>query len=674
MPESIRFQSDAELKENTLSEKLKTSGGIVYEEKNDPETNALLKTVNVLGIELETYASEADIESIKSEIVLSEVDQELLRTIAECYKLKQALLFEGDPGVGKTFLMKKFVQLIHGKDAPMLELYGTPKTSELEILGHWSPKGLSEEQMQEYKELLKQSISNEDMIRLNEGLNSQLSELNSQFTNGQIEEGAFRDQFGDITFQYVNESKRILFQIAQIAGFSQDRSEWEFKPGALLQAYVGSNGKGYPLICDEFNMIPSNYQQIFLQIGGNQGALSESISFWGNAGKTNYHRGKDTWICFASNFPEKTPGRSEVVAPMSDRLVWKVISQENVAKKKETIIKSAGGRLKRKTQEVSVIEVQPPTTEQIKWDEVLDERLGEEIADIVYLLDDNFTKFYHEVGDSVEMRGQKRRRTQQMEFSGRNALRLFSYLDHFQVRNRKTGSIDFGQTLNDAFDRYYLERLADSEARDKMRSIFTELMDGKLGMRESGTVIQHTEIKDKIEEAFGISLPTKEKGMITRRETLDQLVREYETGLKVIRDKTVYTVGMAQPSKNEKISMSSTMDKLLSELVLRHPELVNSKIVIVGLDYGLNEKWQAGISNSERQSLKTKSVIDSVEKLVNLGIDGPIILTSWFDRNSPHLKEQLDRVEGNPNVKFIRLPFAIHDIVSLVEQYESEKS
>ncbi len=527
MPDRVRFLSPEEQREREIAEALKREGGILYCEKIDPETGETKRFVNILGVEVETYASREDIEAIKGEIVLSEVDQDMLRTIAECYKLRQPLLFEGDPGVGKTFLMKKFVQLIHGKDAPILELVGTPRTSELEILGHWAPRGLNEKEAEEYRELLRNFMEKGAGKDLSAELNQKLSELNRKFISGEISQEQFQEEFGKLTTQYINLSRSAIVEMAQLAKLTRPESEWEFKEGALLQAYSGRGGKGYILIVDEFNLIPSNYQQIFLQIGGEQGALSDSISFWGNSGRTRYPRGKDTWICFASNYPEKTPGRSEVVAPMTDRLVWRTITVEEAENKKRVLRKTAGGRLTKRQRELTQLVpeiVFVPIEKGLAWDKVLDGQLGEQIADIVDLLDQEFTKYYQEVGDSITIRGQKRRRTQQFEFSGRNPLRLYSYLDHFQVRDPETGRIDFARTLFNAFRLYYLNRLADPEGREKMQNLFDEIMNGDTGkINFEGQVMTRKEVLDRlVERALLAEIPEEEKERLQEQEREDK--------------------------------------------------------------------------------------------------------------------------------------------------------
>lgn len=512
MPETFRLPSALETSEQATAEKLQQAGGIFYHEEIDDTSKEVKQLVNIMGVDVPTQASVEDITALKNETVLSEVDQDLLRSIAEAYRLRQPLLFEGKPGTGKTFLMKKFAQFVHGKHTPTIELVGTPRTSELEILGHWAPKGLKEAEQNRYQKSLDKLMGEgEEFGALRAKLNQALAPLASQLEQKQIGLAEFHDLFGDITTTYIYEARSIAMSAAQDAGLKSSEAEWEFKQGALLQAYVGNEGRGGILIVDEFNMIPTNYQQIFLQIGGEQGKLSDTINFWGNSGKTQYQRGSDTWICFASNFPETTPGRSEVVAPMTDRLVWKVIPEEASDKKKAVITQTAGGRLKKRAEalgQVKAESVRIPISEQIAWAEVGNQELGEHIADIVSIFDQEFTATYGQLGDKLNIKGEKRERSQKLEFSARNAMRLFSYLDHFQVRHKKSGQADFAATLTNGFEQYYISRLADHDAREKARLIYREILDGDTGK---------------------IKFRGKEDMIMTRREALARLVKENTT-------------------------------------------------------------------------------------------------------------------------------------------------
>lgn len=515
MSEKIRFLSECEKREEETKERIFNERGVFYFEKIDPETKETKKFVNILGIELETYASEEEIERLKQGLVLSKFDQEILREIAEDYKLRQPLMLEGDPGVGKTFLIKKFIRFIHGENAPILELVGTPRTSELEILGHWAPAAKAKESkdpvvrdtIERYERL------EEEFKRIGDEFDEKYKKLKEDRDKKEIDEEKFKKGLEDLQKWFQPLRNRYIKELELLFQKSHDRVEWEFKEGALLQAYQGREGEGYILLVDEFNLIPSNYQQIFLQIGGEEGELSESISFWGNSGETTYERGKDTWICFSANYPEKTPGRSEVVAPMTDRVIWRTITSEEAEEKKDFIRYTAGGRLTKRTK--SVIDpklISVPITEPLLWDKVLNEELGEEIADTLALLDKDFINNYQALGDAIEIKGSQRRRTQQLEFSPRNLLRVYSYLDNFQIRNPETGLVDITETLKRAFQKYYLNRLASPEARKKMEDNFKEILEGITGKVEyDDKVITRKELFDILVERASLTEEDRKK-------------------------------------------------------------------------------------------------------------------------------------------------------------------
>jgi len=529
MAERIKFLSPEEKQEKEITETLQSEGGIFYREEISPETGEKKSVVNILGVEVETYASKEDIEEIKKEIVLSEFDQKLLRDIAECYKLHQPLMFEGDPGAGKTFLMEKFVKLVHGKETPILKLVGTPRTSELEILGHWAPAVKKEESkdpltrdaVRRYEKLEK------EYQEAGEDFDKKYAQIKEQRDKEKINKDNFQKQLTELQKWYQPLQERYATELELLFQKTKEKTEWEFKEGALLQAYSGRDGKGYILICDEFNLIPSNYQQAFLQIGGEKGQLSESISFWGNSGKTIYNKGEDTAILFASNYPEKTPGRSEVVAPMTDRLVWRTLTSEEVEEKKKAIKRTAGGRLGKRARAIGIIKperINIPAKEQMLWDEVLDGTLGEQIADTVDILDEDFVKTYEQIGDSLEIKGEKRKRTQQMEFSARNALKLYSYLDQFQVRNPETGLVDFTKTLKNAFEKYYLNRLANSDAREKAEESFDKILGLSITPQELESIKKSEDILKAEGKGLPLGVALFEGKILTRKEIFDILV------------------------------------------------------------------------------------------------------------------------------------------------------
>lgn len=665
MVENIRFKSEAEQREDSVAEQMASNGGIFYERAMDDETGQELTYVNILGVRVETHASEEEIDEIKQEIILSKLDQRLLRRTAECYVLKQALLFEGDPGAGKTFLFKKFIKMIHGKNAPILEIVGTPRTSELEILGHWAPKGLSEEESSSYQNLLNSFLNSSSGKALSASFDRQLTELTEKMHSGEITEEEYKDQFGQISTDYITEQRNELMSFFQTTNLLKPDVQWEFKEGALLRCYAGNGGRGYPLIVDEFNIIPSNYQQIFLQIGGERGSLSDSISFWGNSGKTVYKRGPDAWIGFASNFPEKTPGRSEVVAPMSDRLVWQVLPAEEYQEKKAAIKRTAGGRLQKRRKELFVQspEFSPiPVEDPIRWDKVLDEELGEELADIVDILDTEFANYYGEVGDVLKINKDERRRSQQMEFSGRNALRLFSFLDHFQVRDSKTGLIDFTTTLRNAFEIYYLSRLASPQAREKMKKLFEEVLTGSTGKKKffHSSVGFRAKIKYILTEAggndynFGKDVDKAE--IMTREVILRTLVEKCEDP------------GGKEPKKKENLVaispnpvMGSALERALGLFDLGQETLV--------LDFNLIKIDDARESEAAD---RVASLAKQIEAVIDSGIVIPIIILSWsaLDKllTRDYTKKLKDLFENNGNLKLVRQPVELVQLIKVQQE------
>lgn len=486
--------------EEETREELIKQGGIFYEEIKDPETQEIKKYVNILGIRVETYTTKEDIEKLvkgseKEKIqplILSELDQQMMRKIAETYSLNQALLFEGDPGLGKTFLSKKFTKLIHGSEAPILLLQGTPRTSELDILGHWAPKGLTEAENEKFKETLKQYSETGDLKVLRADLDAKIISLSERLKQKTIDQPLFQSEFGNLVQDYENKSKEAMLKMAQLLGETRNNVEWEFKEGPLIKMYKGiswknKNGEtikrdGYPLIVDEFDLIPSNYQQIFLTIGGEKGQLSNEIYFHGNTGQTIFPRGKDASIAFTSNFPEKTPGRATVVGPMTDRVVWSVVDSQLAQQKEEAIIDytMSSGREKPKLEEIYTT---PPAENTIDFRNPKNEKIAKILATVIKMFKNQFDLYYRQVGDYLGEGTSKIPREQRMETSVRNSLRVIDYLSKFQYKDPKTGIIDFSESLKRAMKLYYIDRLVDKDARDKIELVLDDILGGVTGPR-----------------------------------------------------------------------------------------------------------------------------------------------------------------------------------------------
>jgi MoxR-like ATPase len=623
--EKLTFKSPDQTKEEKKKERLLNEGGIYYEKKKSVDENQQeveKAIINILGVEIETQASEEDIQQIKEEIILSNLDQTLLRKTAECYKLKQALLFEGDPGAGKTFLFEKFIEMIYGKGCPIDTLVGSPRTSELDILGHWAPRGEKKIDATKYESELKTYQDSHEFRELSQNFNQKLSGLNQKLIDEKITPEDFELEFSEISTEFTQRQKDSIANHFSKTSLSINDADWEFKQGALLRAYAGRGGKGYPLIVDEFNIIPSNYQQIFLQIGGQSGGLSEKVSFFGNGGKTSYYRGQETALFFASNFPEKTEGRSEVVAPMSDRLVWTILSDKEYQEKKRAIKQTAGGRLQNRKSDLFKIDasrVSVPVENGIQWDKVLNERLGEQLADAVDLLDEQFVKSYRDIGDSLQVSGETRKRTQKLEFSGRNPLRLFNYLDQFQVRG-ESGSIDFTETLKRGYEMYYVSRLSNPDMQKKAWKLFDELMTGDTGKIQFD--LERT-FEEKIKD---IDLGKKLNSPITRKDVLDFYIKKLED----VSEKEEENVSI------NKLEAGNIFDKWLAwsldnQIYVPENELAqdiasrlkvsiqkayetNKPVVFVDTDEKFNKYKNGGLKADEIRQLKISSIVGNIKE------------------------------------------------------------
>ena len=186
-PETIRFKSPEELKEEEIETKIKERGpegeilgGIVFEEEKitDPETKEeKAKRYIYIGnpyeespiiTKLETEATPEEIEAIKKEIIPMKESFEILEAMARTYKHRQPLLIEGPTAIGKTYLADKFTELRYGKGVKPLDFYCSGQTDVSELMAKWVPKVETEEEKKKWNEFLESAEAQEKISQIAE--------------------------------------------------------------------------------------------------------------------------------------------------------------------------------------------------------------------------------------------------------------------------------------------------------------------------------------------------------------------------------------------------------------------------------------------------------------------------------------------------------------------------
>ena len=84
-----------------------------------------------------------------------------------------------------------------------------------------------------------------------------------------------------------------------------------------IRARVEPEHRGQFVVIDEIDNLPENYQNIFLQISGQEAKLAPVITSYADSGQVDYTRGQHTFIAFAANYPELAAGKRSISAPLS---------------------------------------------------------------------------------------------------------------------------------------------------------------------------------------------------------------------------------------------------------------------------------------------------------------------------------------------------------------------
>lgn len=458
-------------------EKLEQAEGVAFQTEPDPETGEEKRYVNFFGTKIETQLqNEEEFRRVKESINFSELDEIVFSRIAQAYDLKHSLMLEGSPGAGKTYDFSKFHELISGDGKEPLILTCTPKMSELEIIGHWMPSPGGRASADSF---VKEAYSRFDAVKMEYDAalaeyEQMTVEAKRQFAEGALDEASYHASLESAGRLFEPIQAKFNKESVSLRAETEGQVDWVFRKGALLEAYVGDGGAGRMLVVDEFNLLPSNVQQIFLRTISTGGRLADSIADLSNS-QTEYARGANTYIGFAQNFPEKTRGRNIVAAPMTDRVEWLTIPQELVDEKEDSFIKSWGGkRLARKTGAD-----EQKTKEKVRAYErspaLISEACGGAVAGVLGEALDRFHREYKALLKQTPDQIGDEERTQDLENSARRALHTMNHIERFLIRGGD-GKIDLEKTFVEAVVKNYADRIFDSDLRQKAVDLLNKLV------------------------------------------------------------------------------------------------------------------------------------------------------------------------------------------------------
>ncbi|GIW67153.1 MAG: hypothetical protein KatS3mg096_021 [Candidatus Parcubacteria bacterium] len=511
MPETFRFKSPEEIREEEIEARIKERGpegeilgGIIFEEEEviDPETGEkTIKRYIYIGnpyeerpliIKLETYATKEDIEAIKREIIPMRESFEILVAMAMTYKRRQPLLIEAPTAIGKTYLAEKFTELLYGRGVKPLDFYCSGQTDVSELMGKWVPKAETEEEKRRWNEFLELS---ETQIQI-----SQIAQEVEQKTWLSPE-------------QKLNLIRTKLQELAKQAGLSE-RTQWQFQYGVVPKAmgliknpdgsfsFDEQKGEGFILHIEEVGLAEPQVIDVLLKLRGKRGQLAEEIQLWENGGR-KIKSGPKFWVFFSTNPPEEYLARNEVDPALARGVVFKrmtELSEESLRLASDYYFTYKLGKKPEVKPEGCILDIYNHSD------------IGKEVAKVI-------AAFHNDLNKELK-KGEKGRR-QRIPLTLDDMARVADALIYNQIRDKETGRLDLTATLINLINFYYIDRLADEDLKETMKNNLKELLEGDTGKIEfEGKIITRKEIFDILVERA--SLPEEEKRRMKEKEEEEQ--------------------------------------------------------------------------------------------------------------------------------------------------------
>ena len=247
------------------------------------------------GVPVESYASKEEIEEILSEVWPTDEAVKMLQAMATNFTLGRGLIIEGGTGIGKTYCVDRFTELVFGKGKKPIDFYCSGETSTCEFLAKYVPNTEKQEDILKWQYFV-QSKEGKEIIK----------ELESKAEKGISTE----------------DLENVLCLLAEKAEITSDIPNWKFQLGALPRAMtLGKDiekpiseenpSLGTILHMQEIGLAQSEIVNALLQLGGKDGKIAESINLWEDGGR-EVKAGPNFWIVYSTNPPETYEGRQPI--------------------------------------------------------------------------------------------------------------------------------------------------------------------------------------------------------------------------------------------------------------------------------------------------------------------------------------------------------------------------
>lgn len=510
MAGDIRFKPEEEQKEEQIESRLKEKddegfflGGIVYNRELDPgsgEEKAYVYIGNPYSerptmVRLETQATEEDIRAIRDEIIPMEESYQIIEAMAVTYRLRHPLLIEGPTAVGKTFMMEKFTELLHGRGVKPLEFYCSGQTDVSELTAKWVPKTVSEEEQKRWEEFVESKEAQ-----------GRLSEVATKA--GEAESLPPEQRLALVHGE--------ILDMAREVGLSSG-TQWTIQYGAIPMAmgYIENpdgtfrceevGGTGFVLHIEEVGLAEPQVINVLLQLRGRQGRLADSIRLWEKG--ADIEGGPRFWLAFSTNPPEEYLSRNEIDPALARGVVFKRVgelSEDSLKMAAKYYFTDKQDEKKGRRPQGCILNIfeHPEVCEQLSW----------------------LVAVFHMELDRALKTGEKGRH-QRIPLTLDDMYRVSEYILNMQVRSRETGLLDLPETLERAMNLYYLDRVADRDLKKELQGSVMHTLYGDIGrVRFRGELTTRKEILDTlVKEA---SLTSDELKEMKQREQ-ERAMREF---------------------------------------------------------------------------------------------------------------------------------------------------